>query len=1254
MSVLETRKAALSHYGFEDKEVDEYLNTTRDALAIQQINQNTNEDEENSVYAPIKNYWGNIIESVTGTASKIGETTQRGLQRMATDIQEVASDVKETAIELKESAVGEEFQFDEYWKRGLGKSTLSLALEYHGNGGLLGADIQRSLQPEPVDTGHLERAIETMSTLIGDIPVGAVAAGTTALVTRNLPASGAAAGFVTEGMRQTYIEALQRGQVENFSEWWNIFIEKGIGEAIKSGIVTGAGVAAPGIVSKLGSESALLKYGTQYGVFSSLGPFLEGRLPTKDELINVGLVMAGLGGTAIAAKKGTDMIMNRVGSSNKTTTEVLEEVARSPDMLEDALSNNITDFRKPIADGDKVEASFTGVKQPTKKPDIEQQRQDKNLEELNENLISDNQAIQNVANTISNSKKTSPLLGSLVDIKNRAVTQYLDRLHPAFLAEQAIKNSGGKLNEAITAYQQIRIQPGQVGKSVSFLSTGTFKFNTPTKNTGKSLSQIFKNYTPKMMKEWDVYAKSKRAIERDAKGLETGVDIPSARQAVNALEKKHGKVFQDYLKFQESVLDYMVDSGMTSKNTAVAFREASKDYVPFARDIETNATGAFSSNIMNPYKAFKGGTQKTFSPSETIFMNTLSQITSAERNFSQVKFIELIEANPTVFPNIKKSVARAKETRLKKEELEKVVDDPASLKNEVIDGFSVFRRDGHQLSDSEIVIFRKGKREVWEVGEDLAQMFKEASREEANILIKIAEPFSKTLRLGATLAPDFVARNFSRDTISAAILSNNQFLPMFHSLSGFKSLIFKGDKMYENFVKSGAMQSMFISMDRNYFAQNMKQFMQAEKMRNVITNPLEWLRVTAELFETSSRLGEFKLSYNKLRRNQNLTDKEILEGSGFAGRDVTLDFGRMGTRVAGWNRINAFLNATIQGHVKVYEAFKRNPARTSAKISAYIVAPSILLWLQNHDDPRYKIIPRWQKDLFWIFIVGDGTVEDGDYIAWRIPKPFGLGIVFGTGTEKMLDHFVGQDPVAMKKFVDEQMGGFSSLTGLIPDVLRPGIELFTNTSFFTKKPIVPRYLEKVLPEYQYTEYTSETGKLVGKWLSETTNGAMGSPASFDHLMSSWTGTLGRYALEFSDYLLKKFDVVDTPEKPLDTLADVPFIKAFVVRNPTGGSEQVERFYDYYNKVSTQLETIDKLLKENNLKEAKKVQGKINLDLLPLVEMQKAISAQSKYIKAIYNSDMTPAEKRQAIDEIYRAMITVASAGVSLAEGTKNE
>lgn len=1209
--------AVMQHYGFSDNDINEQINFDRELELLDREARRQEDPEDDGIAA----YWQSVIESV------------------------------------KESAVGEEFEFEEYWKRGLGQSTLSLASQYHFGDGLLGEDFQMALQPEPEDTGHLERFIETTSTLIGDIPVGlvsgiggGVAVGAATGGTGALVGAAATAGFVTEGMRQTYIEALQRGQVESPSEWWDIFVDKGFKEASKAGIVMGAGTAAPGLIGGIGARSTALKLGASYSAFVGVGPALEGRLPTKNEMVNVGLTMGAFGLGGLGAKKASDMIMKRVGSSKKDTDGVMEEVIRNPDMLEDALSLNMTEFRRKLPEGDRLPEAFEGGKPPKPRPDIEAETAKKRIQELEEPLVTDNEAINDIASTIGIGPEKAPMLSRLTDARNRAITQYLDRLHPIFVAEKAFKKSGGDINQTMSVYKQHRVGPGQVGKSISFLRDGTFKFDNPSKTTGKSLQEIFKNYKPKDMKEFDVYAKSKRAIERDSQGLETGVNIANAQQAVTALEKKHGKTFKEYLKFDEAVLDYMVDSGLVKSEVRAAFKETSKDYVPFARILEPDQTGSMSTVVRNPFKKFKGSERKTYSPTETIFMNTVQRIQMAERNYANTRLIELFEANPSAFPNVKKSTARTRTTKVTKEELEGIVNDPNALSPDVADGFSVFRKETESLGANEIAVFRKGKREVWEVDKAIAETLRDATQAETNLMIKMLEPFSKTLRVGATLAPEFMTRNFVRDTLSASIFSQNQFLPFYNSMTGFKSLIFKGDKMYEKYFKSGAAMSTFISMDRKYFMRDMEQFMQSKQMRNTITNPLEWLRAAADMFETSTRLGEFKLTYNKLKKNERLTDKEILEASGFSARDVTLDFGRMGTKVAAWNRINAFLNATIQGNLKLYEAFKNNPIRTTARINAYIVAPSVLLWLNNHDDERYKALPRWQKDLFWIFITGDGTVEDGDYTVWRVPKPYGVGVLFGTGTERMLDYFNDEDSGAMREFIKEQVDLTGTVTGLVPDALRPALELYTNKSFFTEKPIVPRYLERTLPEYQYNEYTSATGKIVGSWLADTTNGAFGSPATVDHLIGSWTGTLGRHALQMSDVLLKEAGVVDEPEKPAKTLADIPFIKAFVIRNPTGGSEFVTKFYKRFEQIDKRLNSIDKLIKENNVEEALKVYGETDMSMMPLIEIQKAMSAQARWIKAIYNSDMTPEEKRQAIDDTYRAMIELAKAGLEISDG----
>src|ERR1035437_4015287 len=138
-----------------------------------------------------------------------------------------------------------------------------------------------------------------------------------------------------------------------------------------------------------------------------------------------------------------------------------------------------------------------------------------------------------------------------------------------------------------------------------------------------------------------------------------------------------------------------------------------------------------------------------------------------------------------------------------------------------------------------------------------------------------------------------------------------------------------------------------------------------------------------------------------------------------------------------------------------------NPVGTTLKIAGGITHPSVLLCYANHDDPRYKELPAWQKDLFWIVLTKDHI--------WRIPKDFTLGVVFGSGAERVLDQFFANNPDAYKGF------GGSVASALLPSATptfaTPMVEQYANRSTFTDRTLVPDHMEKGLPEYQYTPYT---------------------------------------------------------------------------------------------------------------------------------------------------------------------------------------
>src|SRR5207248_1387551 len=87
---------------------------------------------------------------------------------------------------------------------------------------------------------------------------------------------------------------------------------------------------------------------------------------------------------------------------------------------------------------------------------------------------------------------------------------------------------------------------------------------------------------------------------------------------------------------------------------------------------------------------------------------------------------------------------------------------------------------------------------------------------------------------------------------------------------------------------------------------------------------------------------------------------------------------------------------------------------------------SVLLWAAQHDEPDYQELPHWQKDLFWVIGVGKGPPSEVAKMAGkdsspeffaRIPKPWGMGLLFGSGVERLLDGLYAHKPEAFKDFL---------------------------------------------------------------------------------------------------------------------------------------------------------------------------------------------------------------------------------------------
>jgi len=509
-----------------------------------------------------------------------------------------------------------------------------------------------------------------------------------------------------------------------------------------------------------------------------------------------------------------------------------------------------------------------------------------------------------------------------------------------------------------------------------------------------------------------------------------------------------------------------------------------------------------------------------------------------------------------------------------------------------------------------ITVAVNGNKRYFTVPQDVERALDYYTAKEIHIVMKLISIPARLLRAGATLSFEFMARNPVRDQFTAFVYSKYGYNPFLDFGRGLFNLLGKTD-LYKEYKAAGGEQSYFVSLDRqstNITAKNLVGYKRKGKERFTTYNPIEGLRMISEWMEKGTRLG----LYGKAKR-KGATPMEAMSEA----REGTLDFGRVGSAGKAINQITAFWNANVQGVDKMRRAFTENPGRTSLKCLLGITLPSIILWFLNHDDERYKALPDWQKNFFWCIPIGD----DGPII--RIPKPFELGIIFGSLPERILDYIFENDPKHLKSIVKAIQDG--ALPTIIPTVALPYIEHKGNYSFFRERKLESLGIQRLPEGMRFTPYTTEMAKKVGK-LTDV------SPIMLENWVRNWGGTLSMESMRYMDVFLED-DLISRVERKW--YEATPGLKGFIARDPIGGaSVDVEHFYNNLEEV-TQAEAGYKVLNKTNRKEALKWFEKYKVEIKTAGEalrVSKNLAALRKEINHIIDApDMTSEEKREKID-----------------------
>ena len=204
---------------------------------------------------------------------------------------------------------------------------------------------------------------------------------------------------------------------------------------------------------------------------------------------------------------------------------------------------------------------------------------------------------------------------------------------------------------------------------------------------------------------------------------------------------------------------------------------------------------------------------------------------------------------------------------------------------------------------------------------------------------------SDTLRAGVVLSPEFMARNFMRDTLSGFIQSRKGMVPLVGTIGGFKQIATRSDaaRLYRAF--GGAYGDMWKGESAHA-----KKIVERMARRGgfapwTVLSPrgvFDLLERIGSISEAGTRVAEFK----KTMKPGNV---DSLFEAAFNAREVSVDFGLHGhsPSVRFLTRIAPFSNPAIQGFVKMGRTGHESLLTTLLRGS--ILTARIALFMLNRD-----------------------------------------------------------------------------------------------------------------------------------------------------------------------------------------------------------------------------------------------------------------------------------------------------------------
>ncbi|WP_421213449.1 LPD38 domain-containing protein [Aeromonas dhakensis] len=791
-------------------------------------------------------------------------------------------------------------------------------------------------------------------------------------------------------------------------------------------------------------------------------------------------------------------------------------------------------------------------------------------------------------------------------IIKKANTEVLDALAPIKYAEDA----AGITDAADSGYVAARMATGAASTMQATMLYGLpeWKDGVIQRKAGSgekdALLGIFSGLGTDLHNwlGWMAGHRAELLMEQGRENLLSEQDIAALKGLGKGKEAKFKEAKARWNRLNAATLDLAQEAGLFTKEARAEFEN--EWYIPFFRESEDgDVIAPFKpkgiANQNAGIKKLKGGEANTNDLLENIFTSTSKLIDASMKNMAA-----------------QKTVWNLADTGLIEVVAKPNMMDWRALKN------------GKDL----ITVKLEGEDYMVRVEDpDLYRAMTFFDRQPFGSMVNMASKAKRLLTAGVTASPEFMLRNFLRDSLSSWAISKDGFKPVIDSIKGVKKtlamdgstidVMFSGASFLGGYVNGNDPTAMADTVRKSLRRKGMTPEQITRYEKSIIRNAAQAKGVVANVWEKYNRYGEALENANR----EAVYDAAIKAGkshaqAAFESKDL-MDFSMLGAAraIQGAAMILPFFNARLQGLGKLTRELRDNP-REIAKRAGMITAMSLGLLAANWDDERYEELPDWDKDANWHFFVGDQH--------FRIPKPFEIGVMFGTIPERVVRAMGDKDTGAQfGKAVARAIGDTFALNPT-PQIVKPMVEAAFNYDSFRGGPIDSPQDLAVKAEARYNEQTSllmrELGELSGF-----------SPKQLEHLVIGYTGTMGSYVMAAADGLIR----AARPGESASWRADeIPLVKAvYRGTGPAKSTQHMEEFYRMLNEVNQLKRTVDQYRSEGLTDKANELldeQGGILKARRSLSRTQQQVRVVRNRIELIQRDrTMNAEEKRQRIDEL---------------------